>query len=138
MLKVVIMKQIYIDDDAINNVLQQVKIKLKNAKSQDGTITITHKLGDSKTNNKTKLMISAKAYCKMAALVMDYTTEVEWYATASKIDGDYYIFDVLAYPHEVTGTTVTANQEESDKWFNALDDDTLSHLRLHGHSHVNM
>ncbi len=85
------------------------------------------------------LSIAPVAWCKMMSLVMEYSTEVEWHGLAERVgDNAYRIYDILSFPHKVTGTTVTSDQNEYSEWINNLDDDTFNHLSMHGHSHVDM
>jgi hypothetical protein len=49
-----------------------------------------------------------------------------------------FIEDIFVYPQEVTGSTVSTDQEEYSKWLYGLDDETFGKIRLQSHSHVNM
>ena len=57
----------------------------------------------------------------------------------SKSDSNEFIVeDIFVYPQEVTGSTVTTDQEAYSKWLYELDDDIFNNLRMQSHSHCNM
>lgn len=88
---------------------------------------------------KATLYFTDKAWTKILALVHSYSIEVEWYGLVRReTENSFCCYDILAYPHENTATTVTADQAESDKWFSELTEEQQEARRLHGHSHVNM
>lgn len=82
------------------------------------------------------------AWKKFQALVKDFDKEVAWHGLAyrnSDPDKDeYYITDILVYPQEVTGATVTTDQSKYQTWLIDHDDETFNNIRMQGHSHVNM
>lgn len=90
-------------------------------------------------DRKASVIITPMAYAKMIALVQNYTTEVGWHGRAKRgeVDGEYIIYDIIIYPQDVTGASVTTDQKEYSDWNDALDIDTLKSVRFHGHSHVN-
>jgi hypothetical protein len=51
---------------------------------------------------------------------------------------EFVIEDIFVYPQEVTGATVTTDQEGYTNWLYEFDDETFSKIRMQGHSHVNM
>ena len=83
--------------------------------------------------------LTQEAYRKMLALVMDFTDEVGWHGTASRLgDNEFVIEDILVYPQEVTGSTVNTDQFLYSEWLYGLDDEIFNKIRMQGHSHVNM
>lgn len=93
----------------------------------------------SKVDRKATLHVSTTAYIKMKRLVNKQPDEVGWHGIARRGDGDeYFIDDIMIYPQEVTGSTVTVDQNGYEEWLGALDDATFNALRFQGHSHVNM
>lgn len=91
------------------------------------------------TNAKTNLKFSNNAYLKMIALVKEFSTEIAWHGIAERTDDDGYVIkDIIVYPQEVTGATVQADEEKYQEWLIGLDDEVFNHLRMQGHSHVNM
>ena len=86
-----------------------------------------------------EITINAKAYEKMWLLVDYYKTEVSWNATVKRVaDNKFVVEDVFVFPQQVTGATVTTDDDEYREWLETLDDDTFNNLRFHVHSHVNM
>lgn len=111
---------------------------LKNTKLWDG------KINYSKTFNslerKALLNFTETAWIKMKALVSEFDKEIAWHgiATRDKVADSYTISDILVYPQEVTGATVTTDQQEYQSWLMNFDDDIFNNIRMQGHSHVNM
>lgn len=82
------------------------------------------------------------AWRKFQALVKDFDKEVAWHGVAYRnkdltVD-EYYITDILVYPQEVTGATVTTDQNKYQNWLMSHDDEIFNNIRMQGHSHVNM
>ena len=81
------------------------------------------------------------AWAKMLTLINEFNDEVAWHGVARRGDDptkdEYIISDILVYPQEVTGSTVTTDQTAYEQWLADLDDDTFNNLRFQGHSHVN-
>jgi hypothetical protein len=85
------------------------------------------------------LYFSPVAWAKITTLVARFTTEVQWHGLVNRIsEQEFEVYDIIVPPHEVTGSTVTSDQEKYNEWLNNLDDETFNCLRFHGHSHVNM
>lgn len=81
------------------------------------------------------------AWDKMQGLIKGFSEEVAWHGVAYRgAEGtdEYYITDILVYPQEVTGGTVTTDQEKYQTWLMNHDDDVFNNIRMQGHSHVNM
>lgn len=96
-------------------------------------------LNDFKDERTAEIKFTPTAWIKTRALVDEYKTEVQWHGVAERESESVFVVkDILVFPHEVTGTTVTSNQEEYEEWLDSLDDATFNRLRFHGHSHVNM
>lgn len=106
----------------------------------NGSFTYTAKFGD--TERKATLYISEKAYAKQMLLVHTQDKEIAWHGTARRGCGEgedvYFIDDILVYPQEVTGATVTTDQQKYQDWLYSNPDEVFNHLRMQGHSHVNM
>jgi len=85
------------------------------------------------------LWLTSDAYSKTVALVTNFSDEVAWHSTAVRHNkNEFIIEDIFVYPQEVTGSTVTTDQEGYTKWLYEFDDDTFNAIRMQGHSHVNM
>lgn len=112
---------------------------LRSMKLFDGKISFEKTL--SVVSKKATLYFSELAWIKMTSLVAEYSSEIGWHGKASRVEGSpdtYLIEDIFVYPQNVTGTTVTPDQAEYEKWLNGFDDDTFNAIRFHGHSHVNL
>lgn len=82
------------------------------------------------------------AYLKMTQLIEKFDKEIAWHGVAFRDEDeskdDYYISDILVYPQEVTGATVTTDQDKYTTWLYCHDDDVFNNIRFQGHSHVRM
>lgn len=89
---------------------------------------------------KVKVLFTEKAWVKMQTLIKNFSTEVAWHGLAArgKKPFEYIIYDILVYPQEVSGATVTTDQSEYEKWLMGLGDREFNNLRMQGHSHVEM
>ena len=113
---------------------------LKNLKVSDGKINFTKTLGT--IDRKANVYFTELAWVKMQTLIREFDKEVGWHGIATRGDDptkdEYYITDILVYPQEVTGATVTTDQEEYQMWLMGHDDEVFNNIRMQGHSHVNM
>lgn len=94
-----------------------------------------------KDERRAVLKMTGKAWAKMLILIHSFDSEVAWHGTVQRNDdhpASFTITDILLYPQEVTGSTVTTNQEDYQNWMLSLDEDQLMSMRFQGHSHVNM
>lgn len=110
---------------------------LRNAKLSDGRISFSKSF--SSIDRKARLLFTEIAWLKMQTLIREFNNEVAWHGIAMRgDDDDYIISDILVYPQEVTGATVTTDQEKYQMWLMGHDDDVFNNIRMQGHSHVNM
>lgn len=112
---------------------------LKSINPSDGRINFT-KTFDS-VKEKATLYFTEIAYLKMIALVRDFNSEIAWHGIAKRCEDEenaYIISDILVYPQEVTGATVTTDQQKYQMWLMNHDDEVFNNIRMQGHSHVNM
>lgn len=131
-------KLIKLTAECITEAVEAFKKALTAGKFADGEVTFTKKLGDIK-DRKAKVIYKEIAWLKQNALIEQWDKEVAWHGIAKRGEGDTYIIeDILVYPQEVTGVTVTTDQEEYETWLMNHDDDTFNNIRMQGHSHVNM
>lgn len=131
-------KIIKLTADVISQAVQNFKDALTNSKFSDGEITFRQKLFD--VDRKATVIFKETAWLKMQSLIREWNNEIAWHGIAKRGDGsdDYIIEDILVYPQEVTGATVTTDQEQYQMWLMQQDDDTFNNIRMQGHSHVNM
>jgi hypothetical protein len=113
---------------------------LMHSKLADGKFNFTKTL--TAPPAKASLLFTPQAFAKMLMLVNGFSSEVAWHGVAFRGDdpekNEYLVSDILVYPQEVTGTTVNTDQEKYQNWLMELDDETFPHIRMQGHSHVNM
>lgn len=130
-------KKICLTDDDIREMLENACKSVKKQKFQSGDVHISVPI--TRDKRRAELFFTPIAWSKMYALVHGFTTEVEWHGTVERLsESQFLVKDILTFPHEVTGATVTSNQKEYEEWQDSLDDETFNALRFHGHSHVNM
>lgn len=94
-----------------------------------------------KVEEKAILYFTETAWMKMQYLIAVFGSECAWHGVVERHGEDkseFIVKDILVYPQQVTGATVTTDQKEYEDWMKALDDDTFNALKFHGHSHVNM
>ena len=91
--------------------------------------------------SKVKIVVKPIAYLKMVRLIMDFTTEVGWHGLCHRDEIDpttFIIEDVMVYPQNVTGSTITTDEQRQAEWLDKFPDEQFKQIRFHGHSHVNM
>ena len=99
------------------------------------------KLPVATNDNRAKLKMTGKAWAKMLIPILNYDSEVAWHGMVERNADEpatFTITDILLYPQEVTGSTVTTDQQEYQNWMFSLSDEQLTAMRFQGHSHVNM
>ena len=110
---------------------------LADVKLSDGTINYTKSFKYKEAT--ATLWLSPTTYRKAVALVTEFSDEVAWHGTAARVSkNEFIINDIFVYPQEVTGSTVSTDQEGYTKWLYEFDDDVFNVIRMQGHSHVNM
>lgn len=132
-------KLIKLTDDVIEAVKQEFDAYIKD-KISDGRISFQKTVNT--VQRKAIVYFTELAYRKFQALVKDFDNEVAWHGVAYRNEDlakdEYYITDILVYPQEVTGATVTTDQKKYQDWLMSHDDETFNNIRMQGHSHVNM
>lgn len=91
--------------------------------------------------DKATVVFSRIAWEKQIRLVDEFSSEVGWHGLVRRDPEDatkFYIDDLITFPQEVTGATVTPTQGEYDRWNAMLPPEQRNTMRYHGHSHVNM
>ena len=133
-------KIIKLTPEYLEEVRRDFEESLNNIKLADGKISFTKTLGD--VNRKATVYFTETAWDKMQALIREFDKEVAWHGVAYRGDDpekdEYKITDILVYPQEVTGATVTTDQVKYQDWLMDHDDDVFNNIRMQGHSHVNM
>lgn len=113
---------------------------VRSGKFSEGKITFTKVMGF--VDRKATVYFTELAWLKMQTLVDKMDKEVGWHGIATRGDDptkdEYFITDILVYPQEVTGATVTTDQNEYQTWLMSHEDTVFDNIRMQGHSHVNM
>jgi hypothetical protein len=130
-------KPIRITDDLKKQAQKEFKALLDDLKMSDGEISYSKsfKYKDASAT----LWMSPVAYVKTLALVNAFSDEVAWHGSVTRTGkNEFIIEDIFVDPQEVTGSTVSTDQEGYSKWLYEFDDNTFNMIRMQGHSHVNM
>lgn len=130
-------RKIKLTEEDINELVNNFKASLTGMRFDSDKITYTAdtKLKEQK---KIKVFFTPEAYCKMTTLIKGCEKEIAWHGTVEQTeDGNYIITDILMYPQEITGATVTSNDEKYPMWLMQQPDEVFNKIRFQGHSHVN-
>lgn len=123
-----------------NQILEEFKKELESGKFSDGKINFSKTF--STIDRKATVYFTELAWLKMKTLIREFSKEVAWHGVAKRGDDEskdeYFIEDILVYPQEVTGATVSTDQEKYQMWLMEHDDEVFNNIRMQGHSHVNM
>ena len=87
---------------------------------------------------RAKLVFKPEAFSKMQLLIMKCSGEVGWHGLVERNENTFTVTDILVYPQQVTGATITTDQPEYEKWNMEVPLEQFTKMRFHGHSHVNM
>lgn len=133
-------KPIKMTDDIKKQCLEAFIKQLNDERMAKGTFefkkTVTY---DGK--KECEVVYSEQAWYKTLMLIEENPKEVGWHGICRRDEEDpaiFYIDDIVVYPQEVTGSTITPDTIEYTEWMNGLDDNTFNNMRAHVHSHVNM
>lgn len=132
-------KMITLTEESIAEITRDFEKALRTA-IPDGKINFQKTLGT--LQRRAELNFKEIAWHKMQALIRACDKEVGWHGIAKRGDDpakdEYIIEDILVYPQEVTGATVTPDQVQYQMWLMSHDDEVFNNIRMQGHSHVNM
>ena len=133
-------KIIKLTPEYLEEVKRDFEESLAGLKIADGKINFTKSFAS--INSKATVYFTEKAWQKQQALIREFSTEVGWHGVAFRGEdpdkNEYTITDILVYPQEVTGATVTTDQKKYQEWLMSHDDEVFNNIRMQGHSHVNM
>lgn len=131
-------KLIKLPQDILDQYTKEFYETLRSGKFSDGKVNFTKTLGA--VDRKATVIFTKMAWEKMQLLVKEFDKEVAWHGIAERCEekDTYLISDILVYPQEVTGSTVTTDQSKYEEWLMSYDDDVFNKIRMQGHSHVNM
>lgn len=133
-------KYIKITQESLEAVRAAFNAALSSTKSEDGKISFSYNIGT--VDRKAIVYFTEEAWLKMTTLIRECDKEVGWHGIATRgsdeSKDEYFIHDIIVYPQEVTGSTVTPDQNEYQTWLYSHEDDVFNNIRMQGHSHVNM
>ena len=129
-------KPIKLTEELRERILQDLREKLRVAKSSDGKFHYDFNFSDL-SDRRTRLYFTPTAWIKMTNLVRYYSSEVGWHGRARRVEDGFLVDDIYVYPQKVTGSTVDTDEDKLGEWFAAMDPDVFHAIRFHGHSHVN-
>ena len=130
-------RPIFLTEEMKHKARKEFDKMLDKLKMQNGKIEYTESFGYKK--NRAIIWLTSLAYNKILALLTEFSDEVGWHGTVSRInDTEFVIEDIFVYPQEVTGSTVNTDQSLYSKWLYEQSDEVFSNLKMQGHSHVNM
>ncbi len=133
-------KAIKISKELLEGIRKEFEEALGKAKLSNGKFTFTRDIGKIEGKRAT-LYYKENAWLKQQALVDNFDKEVAWHGIAKRDEEEenaYIIEDILVYPQTVTGATVNTDQDEYQTWLYSQSDEVFNHIRMQGHSHVNM
>ena len=133
-------KIIKLTQEYLEEVRRDFEESLNNVKLADGKISFSKTFGS--IDCKATVYFTELAWQKMQTLIREFDKEVAWHGVAYRGEdpdkNEYTITDILVYPQEVTGVTVSTDQVEYQTWLMSHDDEVFNNIRMQGHSHVNM
>ena len=133
-------KIIKLTPEVLAEVRKDFETALSGAKLADGKFNFSKSFSSSQ--RKATVYFTEIAWLKMQMLISEFDSEVAWHGIAKRGEDpekdEYIISDILVYPQEVTGSTVTSDQTKYQEWLMEQEDDVFNNIRMQGHSHVNM
>ncbi len=134
-------KPIKLTEELLQKIQEEFVAKVKTVKMFDGKLEYSRTFKWDGEDDRATIYLSSVAFAKMNALIQQFSEEVAWHGVVHRDEENptiFYITDILVYPQVVTGTTVNTDQDAYQTWLYAFDDDVFNHIRMQGHSHVNM
>jgi hypothetical protein len=136
------MRLLRLDQEQIEKTLRKLLSKISHSSDTVIRLDDLYKVTPKASRTKPVIHVLNIAADKMRAIVAVSDKEVAWHGvvTYSVInDRDVYtVHDIVIYPQKVTAMTVESDDDKYPNWTMEIDDDTFNHMRMQGHSHVNM
>ena len=137
------MKPITLTEDFKEQVLEQFKSELSSQRMTEGKFKFEKDVKDILNKQDITLptvLFTPQAFVKLRLITNAYNKEVGYHGLVTRSENNTFtIFDIITYPQQITGSTVTTDDLEYAEWLHyELNDETFNHLRFHGHSHNNM
>lgn len=135
-------KLITMTEEMMEECRREFANSLQSAKLFDGKVKFNKIFTSTKQNERATIIYTSQAWAKVVALLDYFNKEVAWHGVVERVDCEeavYIISDIVVYPQSVTGATVSMNEETYAKWLmDNYEDERFNHLRMQGHSHVDM
>lgn len=112
---------------------------LENTRFAKGVVKFEYDLN--KVEERAELVFEEEAWYRMKLLVHEFSSEIAWHGIVERDpedDNKFVVKEILVYPQEVTGATVTTDQAEYEGWMMSQPDEIFNSIRMQGHSHVRM
>lgn len=144
------MRPLKLTTNLVDELTEEFRKQLESHSAHTDRINYSKNLSDifKKTTGSTPfekvcVNFTPDTYLQMMQLVNTCTDEIGWHGTVQRVSEKKFIIDkILVFPQIVSGTEVTPDETEFNKWmlqfFEDDEDDTIQRMRFHGHSHVNM
>lgn len=134
-------KYIRLNEEFMEQARRDFEDALKKAKLSDGKFSFTKTFTRPGKDTAT-VYFTPFAWLKMVALIGGFDKEVAWHGVTTRYgdpeNNEYLVSDIIVYPQEVTGATVNTDKVEYQTWLMSQPDEIFNHIRMQGHSHVNM
>ena len=135
-------KPIKLTPALIESMKEEFANAMSKVKLSDGKVTYTKQFAY-QDGDDAVLVFSSMAFAKMTMLVQTFDCEIAWHASCHRDEEEknwFYVDDIIVYPQEVTGCTVTMDEMKYGIWLQngLMKDERFEHIHLQGHSHVNM
>lgn len=132
------MRKIKLTQEDIDRMVEEFSKTLADTRFDTNKINYSADIKVTEETPKAKVYFTPETYCKMTTLVKSCQKEIAWHGIIERNEeGAYIIKDIMMYPQEITGATVTSNDEKYPMWLMKQPDEIFNNLRFQGHSHVN-
>ena len=133
------MKPIFLTPAAKADLKKELEAAIERGCLFDGSFSFQKKYTCANKDQKITIYYTSSAFCKMYYLIESFKSEIGWHGLIKKLsDTEFLIYDILVFKQNVTGSTVTPDEEDYTKFLMSLSDEEAAHMHMHGHSHVNM
>lgn len=134
------MKSIVVNQDEMEKIVRETVAKAVSfigltPESQKIEINPSVKL---KEEEKIELVFSETARKKMYYLIKECDKEIAWHGLVERSGNGFYVEDIIMFPQNVTGATVTTDDDKYPAWINTQPNEVFNKINFHGHSHVDM
>lgn len=142
------MKKLHLSSNEQDKLMELIRKHMNDTAISDFTIDSTfvksylNRLAKEEEVEKPVLYITSDAYVSMFEMVRQSPLEISWHGLVQKLSpSEYLIYDTLMFPQINSATATTTDETDFAEWQTNLimdEEFPIEHLRMHGHSHVNM